>query len=81
MHHFVTYMYINFQQNWVSIDQSKTVRTNIVAKNCKLYKIATIPIVFFFNQVLQTSIIIKRTCISIFSKIGFDDQLKPCTQI
>ena len=35
------------------------------------------------NQLLQTCIIIKRTCrsILIFSKIGIVDQSKPCTQI
>ena len=30
---------------------------------------------------LKTGIFIKRTCISIFSKIEFVDQSKPCTQI
>ena len=77
MHHRITYMYINSQQNWVS-RSVKTVRTNIFANNCKLHKFATIPIIFFLNQLLQTCIIIKRTFISIFSKIGFVDQ---CTQI
>ena len=38
--HRITYIYINFQQNWVS-ESFKTVRTNIFAKNCKLYKFAT----------------------------------------
>ena len=33
-------MYINFQQNWVS-RSVKTMRTNILAKNCKLHKFAT----------------------------------------
>ena len=39
--------------------------------------------VFFLKLItsVQTCIIIKRTCISIFSKIRFVDQSKPCTQI
>ena len=79
VHHPITYMYINFQQNWVS-KSVKTVRTNIFAKNCKLHKFATMPIKLFKNQLLQTCIIIKRTCMSIFSKIGLIDQSKPGTQ-
>ena len=46
MHHRITDMYINFQQKWVS-RSVKTVGTNIIAKNCKLHKFATIPILFF----------------------------------
>ena len=37
--------------------------------------------VFKKNRLLKTCIFIKRTCISIFSKIEFVDQSKPCTQI
>ena len=33
------------------------------------------------NRLFQTCIIVKRTSISIFSKIGLVDQSKPCTQI
>ena len=40
MHHHKTYMYINYQQKWVS-RSVKTVHTNIFAKNCKLHKFAT----------------------------------------
>ena len=41
-----------------------------------------LPIYFFFkNRHFQTCIIVKRTCISIFSKIGLVDQSKTCTQI
>ena len=75
MHHCITYMYINFQQNWVS-RSVKNCAHKLFAKNCKLHKFATIPIVFFKNQFLQTCIIIKRTCISIFSKIGFCRSVK-----
>ena len=80
MQHRITYMYINFQQNWVS-RSVKIVRTNIFAKNCNLHKFATILIILFLNQLLQTCITIKRTCMSTFSKIGLIDQSKPCTQI
>ena len=40
-----------------------------------------LPIIIFKNRLFQTCIIVKRTCISIFSKIGLVDQSKPCTQI
>ena len=40
MHHRITYMYINVQQNLVS-RSIKTVHTNLFAKNPKLYKFAT----------------------------------------
>ena len=35
MHHRTTYMYINFQQNWVS-RSVKTVRTNTFAKKLQV---------------------------------------------
>ena len=38
-------------------------------------------IIIFKNRLFQTCIIVKRTCTSIFSKIGLVDQSKPCTQI
>ena len=40
MHHRITYLYINFQQNRVS-RSVKTVHTNLFAKNCKLHQFAT----------------------------------------
>ena len=40
-----------------------------------------LPIAIFKNRPFQTCIIVKRTCISIFSKIGLVDQSKLCTQI
>ena len=40
MHHHKTYMYINFQQNWVKT-QVVTVLTSLFAKNRKLRKFAT----------------------------------------
>ena len=38
-------------------------------------------IMIFKNRLFQTCIMVKRTCTSIFSKIGLVDQSKPCTQI
>ena len=40
MHHRITYLYINFQQNRVR-RSVKTVHTNLFANNCKLHKFAT----------------------------------------
>ena len=40
-----------------------------------------LPIAIFKNRPCQTCIIVKRTCISIFSKIGLVDQSKLCTQM
>ena len=49
-------------------------------KDCKLHKFATTNSIFK-HLLFQTCIIVKRICITIFSKIGLVDQLKPCTQI
>ena len=40
-----------------------------------------LPIEIFKNRLFQTCIIVKRTCISIFSHIGLVNQSKPCTQV
>ena len=40
-----------------------------------------LPIKIFKNRLFQTCIIVKRTSISIFNKIGLVDQSKPCTEI
>ena len=40
-----------------------------------------LPMAIFKNRPFQTCIIVNRTCISIFSKIGLKDQSKLCTQI
>ena len=50
-------------------------------KNRKLHEFATTNIFFLKNRHFQTCIIVKRTCTSIFSKIGLVDLSKPCTQI
>ena len=80
MHHHITYMYINFQQNRANRSVI-TVHTNVFAKNRKLHEFATTNIFFLKIRHFQTCIIVKRTCISIFSKIGLVDQSKTCTQI
>ena len=64
-----TYMHINFHQNWVS-RSVKNVHTNLFAQYGKLHKFATTNSNFEENQSFWTCIIIKHTCISIFSKIG-----------
>ena len=76
MHHHKSYMYINFQQNWVKT-QVVTVLTSLFAKNRKLHKFCNYQKYFLKNRRFHTCIIVERTCISIFSKI----QSKPCTQI
>ena len=78
MHHHITYMYINFQQNRAN----RSVHTNVFAKKIASCMNLQLPIYFFLkNGHFQTCIIVKRTCISIFSKIGLVDQSKTCTQI
>ena len=80
MQHHITYMYINSQQNRANRSVI-TVHTNVFAKkivNCMNLQLS---IFFLKNQLFQTCIIVKRTCISIFSKIGLADQSKLCTKI
>ena len=77
MNHRRTYMHINFQQNWVS-RSVKTVHTNLFAQYRKLHKFATTNSNFEENQSFWTCIIIKHTCISIFSKIGLKHKSWPC---
>ena len=72
-------MYINFQQNRANRSVI-TVHTNVFAKKRKLHEFAT-TIKLFKNRLFQTCIFAKRTCLSIFSKIGLVDQSKPCTQV
>ena len=72
-------MYINFQQNGANRSVNR-------AHKCIRQKIAScinlqLPIAIFKNRPFQTCIIVKRTCISIFNKIGLVDQSKLCTQI
>ena len=75
MRHRKTHMYINLQQNRVNRPVI-TVHTNLFAKNRKLHKCATTN--NNFKKIdSQTCIIVKRTCMSIFSKIGLADQPKP----
>ena len=80
MHHHKTYMYINFQQNR-AIDQSYNRAHKCIRKKIASCINLQLPIEIFKNRLFQTCIIVKRTCISIFSKIGLIDQSKPCTQI
>ena len=64
-------MYINFQQNRAN----RSVITHNRAHICICKKIAScmnlqLPLKIFKNRRFQTCIIVERTCISIFSKIG-----------
>ena len=79
MHHHITYMYIYFQQNRANRSVI-TVHTNVFVKNASCINLQ-LPIEIFKNRLLQTCIIVKRTCITIFSKIGLVDQSKPCIQM
>ena len=56
------------------------IRIDNTAKNCKLHKFATTNSILDKNQIFQICDIIKRTCISIFSKIGLVDQSKHAHQ-
>ena len=85
MHHRITYMYINFQE--IRFSRSvKPEHTNLFAKKDKLSKFAStvitvhitnvfaiIPMEILKNRLFQ-SVFVKRTCMSIFSKIGLIDQ-------
>ena len=62
-------MYINFQQNRANRSVI-TVHTNVFAKKIASSINLQQPIAIFKNRSFQTCIIVKRTCISISSKIG-----------
>ena len=80
MHHHKTYMHINFQQN--RVDRSViNVHTNLFAKQIASCRDLQLPIRILKNPSFQKCIIVKRTCLSIFSKIGLGDLSKPRTQI
>ena len=76
-------MSANFQQNHVSrptcVHQNRAHK--IICKKIASCINLQLPIVILENRLFQTCVIVKRTCISIFSKIGLVDQSKPCTQI
>ena len=76
MHYRIRYMHVKYQLN----RNNKFVKTvNTKNKlNCTNLQPA---IQISKNRFFQTCIIVKRTCISIFSKLGLVDQSKPCTQI
>ena len=60
MHHHITYMNINFQQNWANRSVI-TVHTNVFAKNRNLSCInLQLPREIFKNCLFQTCIIVKR---------------------
>ena len=76
MHYRIRYMQVKYQLN-----RDKRFVKTVITKN-KLNCInLQLPIAIFINRPFQTCIIVKRTCISIFSKIGLVDQSKLCTQM
>ena len=68
MHPHKTYMYINFQQNRICRSVI-TVHPNVLAKKIASFINLQLPIEDFKNRLIQTCVIVKRTRISIFSKI------------
>ena len=76
MHYRIRYMQVKYQLN-----RDKRFVKNVNTKN-KLNCINLhLPIAIFKNRCFQTCIIVKRTCISIFSKIGLVDQPKLHTNL
>ena len=76
MHYRIRYMQVKYPLN----RDKRFVKT--VNKKNKLNCInLQLPIAIFKTRPFQTCIIVKRTCISIFSNIGLVDQSKLCTQI
>ena len=76
MHYRIRYMHVKYQLN-----QDKRFVKTVNTKNKLNCMNLQLPIAIFKNRPLQTCIIVKRTCMSIFSKIGLADQSKLCTQI
>ena len=76
-------MYINFQQNRAnrSVIMLYLYCTQMYSQKITSCINLQLPIEIFKNRLFQTCIIVKHTCITIFSKIGLVDQSKPCTQI
>ena len=76
MHYRIRYMQVKYQLN-----RDKRFVKTVNTKNKLSCINLQLPIAIFKNRPFQTCIIVKRTCISIFSKIGLVDQSKLCTQI
>ena len=76
MHYRIRYMHVKYQLN-----QDKRFVKTVNTKNKLNCMNLQLPITIFKNRPFQTCIIVKRTCISIFRKIGLVDQPKLCTQI
>ena len=76
MHYRRRYMQVKYQ-----LKRDKRFVKTVNTKNKLNFINLQLPIATFKNRPFQTCIIVKRTCISIFSKIGLVDQSKLCTQI
>ena len=75
MHLHKAYMYIDFQQKNKFVDPSEP------CTQIYLHNIANCINLQLAIVILNLCIIVKRTYISIFSKIGLVDRSKPCIQI
>ena len=76
IHHRITYMYINFEQNRVNIDQSKPCTQMCLQEISQVALICNYQYYFFFDRQLQIYIIVKLTCMSMFIKIGYSRPVK-----
>ena len=76
MHYRIRYMHVKYQLN-----RDKRFVKTVNTKNKLNCMNLQLQIAIFKDWPFQTCIIVKRTCISIFSKIGLVDQSKLCTQI
>ena len=65
-------MYFKFHPNRVGISV-KAVHTNLLAKNSSCINLQLPIVITTKNRLFQSCIIVKRTCTSVFSKIGLID--------
>ena len=76
MHYRIRYMQVKYQLN----REKRFVKTVNTQNKLNCINLQ-LPIAIFKNRPFQTLIIVKRTCISSFSKIGLVDLSELCTQI
>ena len=80
MFYTVIYIYISIFSKLGFVDLSKRCTLVYLRKMASCINLQ-LPNVILRKSIFFDMIIIKRTCISIFSKISLVDQSKPCTQI
>ena len=69
MHHYKTYMYINFQQTGF-VDQSKPCTQIYLQKIASCKNLQLLIAIFLKIPLFETCVIVKHTCISIVSKLS-----------